>query len=133
MKQFVLTYFAGVLCLGILFNQDPELEESMERGSEIYTDFCITCHKPSGKGVKYTYPPLANSDYLLQNREASIKGIKYGRDGELTVNGVTFNNTMEPMGLEDEEIADVMNFILNSWGNSSNKIVTKEEVENITK
>ena len=133
MKQVVLTYFAGVLCVGIFLNQDPELQASMARGSEIYTDFCVTCHKSDGEGVAYTFPPLANSDYLLQNREASIKGVKYGRDGELTVNGVTYNNTMAPMGLEDEEIADVMNFILNSWGNSSDKIVTIEEVATITK
>ena len=37
-----------------------------------------------------------------------------------------------PMGLEDEEIADVMNYVLNSWGNTDKKMVTKEEVESIS-
>ena len=122
----------GVFCVGMLL-QDTALEESMQRGSEIYADFCITCHMPQGEGVAFTFPPLAQSDYLLQNREASIRGIKYGNDGEMIVNGVTYNNTMAPMGLEDEEVADVMNYILNSWGNSSNEIVTIEEVEAIGK
>ncbi len=85
-----------------------------------------------GEGVAYTFPPLANSDYLLQNRKESIRGVKFGRQGELIVNGITYNNAMTPLGLEDEEVADVMNYILNSWGNSSSKIVTVDEVEAIT-
>ncbi|RKN77039.1 cytochrome c [Ulvibacterium marinum] len=116
----------------MLFFQDKELEESIQRGSEIYQDFCITCHQGTGEGVANTFPPLAGSDYLLTYREESIRGIKYGQQGELMVNGVTYNNTMPPMGLEEEEIADVMNFILNSWGNASDEMVTPTEVELIS-
>ncbi len=133
MKQFILTYILGISIIGVVLHQDPKLEASIERGSEIYADFCVTCHMENGEGVAYTFPPLANSDYLLQNREESIKGVKYGRQGELIVNGITYNNTMAPLGLEDEEVADVMNYILNSWGNSSGKIVTLDEVVAITK
>lgn len=95
-------------------------------------DFCVTCHLENGEGVAHTFPPLAQSDYLKNNREASIRGVKYGQQGELTVNGVTYNNVMAPMGLEDNEIADVMNYIMNSWGNWSDKLVTTDEVEAIT-
>ncbi|MBT8296696.1 MAG: cytochrome c [Maribacter sp.] len=132
MKEFILATIAGVLIIGDVLCQDARLAASIERGSEIYTDFCVSCHMPNGEGIAYTFPPLANSDYLLQNRMESIKGIKYGRSGELIVNGISYNNTMDPLGLEDDEIADVMNFILNSWGNSSNDMVTKEEVTTIT-
>lgn len=132
MKIFLLTYFAALMALSIFLFQDPKLEESIQRGSELYADFCVTCHMPNGEGVAYTFPPLAKSDYLLQNREASIRGIKFGNDGEMIVNGVTYNNTMAPLGLEDGEVADVMNYILNSWGNSSNERVTVKEVEAIT-
>jgi mono/diheme cytochrome c family protein len=113
--------------------QDKELQESIQRGKDIYTDFCITCHLENGEGVQNTFPPLAKSDYLMNDREGSIKGVKYGRMGELVVNGVTYNNTMMPLGLEDEEVADVMNYILNSWGNSSIRMVTVEEVGSIVK
>lgn len=112
--------------------QDP-LKESIKRGSEIYNDFCVTCHLPSGEGVKDIYPPLAKSDYLIKNREASIRGIKYGQKGEILVNGLTYNGYMAPMGLSDDEVADVMNYITNSWGNKNNKIVTEKEVSNIKK
>ncbi|NJB72248.1 mono/diheme cytochrome c family protein [Saonia flava] len=133
MKQFLLGY---ILVIGIIANflfQDKDLEESMVRGSEIYADFCVTCHLDTGKGVEGVFPPLANSDYLMENREKSIFGIKYGQTGDMVVNGVTYSNTMVSPGLEDEEIADVMNYILNTWGNKSDKIVTTEEVTAIKK
>ncbi len=128
MKNIIVFYFGSVICVCLFLFQDPELEASMERGSEIYADFCVTCHKGNGEGVAHTYPPLAKSDFLMSNREKSIRGIKYGQQGELVVNGVTYNNVMDPLGLEDDEIADVMNFILNSWGNASDDMVTEEEV-----
>ena len=133
MKTFLLIYITTITVLFIYLFQDPALEESMQRGSEIYADFCVTCHLEKGEGVANTFPPLAESDYLVKNREASIRGVKYGQQGEIVVNGVTYNNAMAPLGLEDEEVADVMNFVMNSWGNTQEKMVTIEEVEAIQK
>tara|TARA_R110000868_G_scaffold382762_1_gene649405 strand:- start:988 stop:1404 length:417 start_codon:yes stop_codon:yes gene_type:complete len=113
-------------------SQDP-LQESIERGSEIYTDFCMSCHLPNGKGVENVYPPLAKSDYLMKKREESIRVIKYGQEGEIVVNGKTYNSNMAALGLSDDEVADVMNYITNSWGNKNNKIVTEAEVSSIKK
>lgn len=112
--------------------QDP-LEKSIKRGTEVYEDFCITCHMGNGEGVENVYPPLAKSDFLIKNREASIHGIKFGQQGKIVVNGKTYNGVMAAMGLGDDEIADVMNYILNSWGNSCEKMVTEDEVASIKK
>ena len=131
MKILFVTYLALTSVLGFFLFQDNDLKSSMARGKELYADFCVTCHLPDGKGVEDTYPPLAKSDYLMANREASIRGVKYGQRGEMVVNGVTYNNTMLPLGLEDEEIADVMNYVYNSWGNKNDKMVTVEEVAGI--
>lgn len=126
-----------LLFLTVLFScntapaQTPELKESMKRGAAIYDDFCMSCHMPDGKGVAKTYPPLADSDYLLKKREESIKAVKYGLSGEITVNGIKYNSAMAALGLYDDEVADVMNYILNSWGNEDGKIVTVEEVSEI--
>lgn len=133
MKFIICGYLLIVSGLTYFLIQDKELKESIQRGKDIYTDFCITCHQENGEGVENTFPPLAKSDYLMNNREASIKGVKYGQRGELMVNGVTYNNTMMPLGLENEEIVDVMNYVLNSWGNSGAKMVTIEEVNTILK
>jgi mono/diheme cytochrome c family protein len=106
---------------------DP-LEESMKRGKEVYEDFCVVCHMSAGEGVPGAFPPLAGSDYLMQNREASIHAVKYGQEGDLVVNGVTYNNIMTRQYLSDEEVADVMNYISNSWGNTA-EFVSVEEVQ----
>lgn len=128
MKTFLIAYLLTVAFFSLLLLQDTQLKESMQRGKEIYRDFCITCHLEKGEGVENTYPPLANSDYLMNNRRKSIIGVKYGQQGEIVVNGVRYDNTMLPMGLTDEEVADVMNYVMNSWGNKSDKMVTPKEV-----
>lgn len=112
---------------------NPELEASMERGKSIYNDMCITCHMADGKGVPKAFPPLASSDYLLEKQKESILGIKNGMSGEIMVNGITYNSVMAPLGLADEEVADVMNYINNSWGNDYGEFLTPQEVTNVTK
>lgn len=109
-------------------SNQTELQQSMERGGLVYTDFCMVCHLANGKGVPNAFPPLAGSDWLIEKRTESIHSVKYGQQGEIKVNGVTYNGVMAPMGLSDEEVADVMNYIMNSWGNTQEKMVTPEEV-----
>lgn len=111
--------------------EQESLKESINRGEIVYNDFCIQCHLPNGKGVEGVFPPLANSDWLIKKRTESIHSVKFGLQGEITVNGIKYNNLMPPMGLLDREIADVMNYIMNSWGNTQDKIVTVEEVKAI--
>ncbi|WP_247672721.1 cytochrome c [Aquimarina sp. MMG016] len=113
--------------------QDAKLSESIAKGSEIYTDFCMQCHLPDGKGTPKVFPPLAGSDWLVDKRKESIHSIKYGLNGPIKVNGKPYNSAMTSLGLEDEEIADVMNYIMNSWGNTQKKMVTTEEVALIKK
>jgi len=85
-----------------------------------------------GKGQKGIFPPLAKSDYLFKNIQESIKAIKFGGiDGEIIVNGVKYDSKMEKMGLYDDEIADIMNYILNSWGNNYDKRITEEYVKSL--
>lgn len=110
---------------------DPKLAESIKRGAEIYSDLCVTCHLPNGKGLPNSFPPLAQSDYLLNNRKESIKAIKYGLNGEIVVNGKAYNSAMVAQGLSDAEVADVMNYISNSWGNENRTMVSEKEVSEI--
>lgn len=123
------------IVFSVLFCQqnDPELAESKKRGKLIYEEFCVTCHRADGSGFGKLYPPLAKSDFLLNNREASIRAVKYGLQGEITVNGQKYNKKMDPLGLSDEEVTDVMNYILYSWGNTTVKKVTLHEVEAVSK
>lgn len=108
--------------------QQTALQKSIARGKEIYSEFCIQCHMANGKGNASTFPPLDGSDWLKKKRTESIHAIKYGQKGEIVVNGKKYNAMMPPMGLSDEEVADVMNYVSNSWTNSNKKMVTVKEV-----
>ncbi|WP_405569896.1 c-type cytochrome [Winogradskyella sp. Asnod2-B02-A] len=108
-----------------------ELQESIKRGGMVYEDMCNTCHLPNGLGVSKVYPPLANSDYLREKQIESIKAIKYGLSGQITVNGNSYNGTMTTLGLSDQEVADVMNYINNNWGNSIENFVTAKKVSEL--
>ena len=134
MKTSIIIYSILIaVCFGFFTQQDTALQKSIQRGQVLYDDFCVTCHLPDGKGVHKVFPPLAGADYLLRKRTESIKAVKYGQQGAITVNGTVYNSVMAPLGLTDEEVADVMNYILNSWGNSSEKRVTPEEVAQLKK
>ena len=130
MKFFLIFYFIFLIKISLnLFTKKP-LKESLSDGQEIYNDFCSQCHLEDGKGVEGIYPPLAKSDFLTDiNR--TISSIKYGLKGPITVNGEEYNSMMVSQGLDDEEISDVVNYILNSWGNSTNELITEEIVTSI--
>ena len=109
------------------------LEQSIESGSIVYREFCKQCHRPKGKGVGRSYPPLVGSDWLTNKRSESIHAIKYGLKGPIEVNGGKYDNVMAPMGLSDKEIADVINYIMNTWGNTQKEMVTVKEVTAVEK
>ena len=133
-----MKYLLSIYCIGIFsflgyIQQEKPLKQSILDGEEIYQDFCLQCHLDNGKGVENAFPPLAKSDYLQNNIEASIRGIKYGLRGEITVNGNTYNGVMVNQGLDEEEVADVMNYILNSWGNKAENQITVAQVLEVQK
>lgn len=105
--------------------------QDFPEGKAVYDDLCITCHMPNGQGVSKTFPPLAKSDYLMTKRQESIYAIKYGLRGKITVNGKTYNSVMAPLGLSDKEIANVTNYITNSWSNKNKDLITENEVSKI--
>ena len=107
-----------------------QLQMHLADGISFYADFCVRCHLPDGTGEADLIPPLASADFL-QDIQATVHSIKYGIHGPITVNGVLYNNTMSPMGLENDEIADVTNYILNSWGNTTDVVITEKYVKGI--
>ena len=124
----IIPAFAFISLLFAFAPSGDELAESKARGEEAYMLYCVSCHMGEGEGVKNNVPPLAKSDYLLEDIERAIYVVKYGQQGEITVNGETYNSYMAPLGLDDEEVADVLNYILNSWGNAYGKMITEEQV-----
>ena len=102
-------------------------------GKNLYTTFCSNCHTEEGIGMGRLIPPLKNADYLMIDLGRSARIIKYGQSGPLTVNGVDFNQPMPANPkLTNLEIAELITFISNSWGNEA-KGVTIDEIEDALK
>ena len=132
MKLLLTLLSLTIFCSAVFPEQDDELAKSIERGKMVYSENCITCHMGTGEGVTATFPPLAKSDYLMQTPENAIKAIKFGLIGKIKVNAVDYDNMMPNPGLGNDEIADVMNYIMNSWGNSSDKkMITEKMVDEV--
>ncbi|MDP1579331.1 MAG: copper-containing nitrite reductase [Candidatus Didemnitutus sp.] len=95
-------------------------EAQFERGKQVYMGVCFACHLPDGKGLPNVFPPLAASDYMLADRERSVRIVLKGLSGPVTVNGTTYNSVMPPheAALTDQQVADVLTYVFNSWGNS---------------
>jgi mono/diheme cytochrome c family protein len=111
----------------------PEMKESISRGAGLYRNFCASCHLAGGEGIKGVFPPVKDSDWLKEKQTESIHAIKFGLTGPIEVNGVEYDNFMPALGLSDSEIADIMNYINNSWGNNYGEPVTEEDVAAIEK
>ena len=133
MKVFLIIYLFFVSFIFNFIQKEKSFEESISDGKLIYEDFCIQCHLSNGEGIEKIYPPLNNSDYLLKELDKSIYSIKYGLRGEIIVNGIKYNGVMASQGLEDDEIADVMNYITNSWDNNLNVQITTKRVNELKK
>lgn len=112
---------------------NTDQNDSFNRGRQVYSDFCVTCHLPDGKGVPGINPPIDGSNWLTDKRKESIHAIKFGLQGPIEVNAVKYNSLMAPQGLSDQEVADVMNYIMNSWSNTGNKPVLEDEVAAVKK
>jgi len=114
---------------------DPKIsglskELVMEKGKRVFMQTCFACHQSEGQGLPAVFPPLAKSDFLMADKERSIRAVVKGLSGPVTVNGQTFNGVMPPVMLTDDQVAHVLTYVRNSWGNSAD-VVTVDEVKRV--
>ena len=98
--------------------------QKIESGKNIYTKTCFACHQANGEGIANAFPPLANSDYLNADVKRAIGIVLNGKTGEITVNGAKYNSIMTKQTLTEDEVADVMTYVYNSWGNNGTEVKT---------
>lgn len=105
-------------------------EEQMKFGKQIYGQTCIACHQAEGQGIPSAFPPLAKSDYLNADVDRAIEAVLFGLSGEITVNGEKYNSIMTAQMISQEEVANVLTYVYNSWGNNKT-VVTPEMVRKV--
>ncbi len=106
----------------------PEADRNawlMKKGQEVYETggsgglACTTCHQPDGKGLAGTFPPLAGQKDLMGDCVRHAGFVVHGLMGEIVVDGAKYNGAMPAQNvLTDDEIAAVISFERNSFGNT---------------
>ena len=106
------------------------LETQIAAGKKLYAGTCSTCHQNEGQGMEGVFPPLAKSDFLMADKKRAIEIVLNGLSGKVTVSGKEYNSVMPSMSqLNDDEIANILTFIRNSWGNKGDAVSATEVKE----
>lgn len=105
----------------------PALDAYMKVGGKLAKASCLACHGPNGEGTA-DYPPLAGSEWVTGPNLRPAMIILNGCEGPITVKGKTYTGAMpaQGSGLGAKELAGILNFIRNSFGNQSDKLITME-------
>lgn len=137
-KMFATATFSTVMIL--IWNvsssipvQDA-LKESMERGKTVYQNTCLACHQSNGSGVPGLNPPLKKTKYVLGDKKVLINIVLEGLDEEIEVNDEVYSNVMPAFNaLKDQEIADVLTYVRNSFGNKASAVLEADVIKLRTK
>ena len=117
--------------LFILLSLEPDQTRPpaavMERGKTVYTKECLTCHQQDGLGVQRMNPPLAKTEWVLGPKDRLIKIVVNGLTEPIEIDGDTFHNPMPPHShLTDQQVADVLTYVRNSFGNKASAVTIRE-------
>ena len=105
------------------------LQDQVNAGQALFAGTCSVCHQATGAGMAGVFPPLAKSDFLAADPHRAVGIVLHGLNGKVTVNGQEYNSVMPPMTqLNDDEVANILTYVLNSWGNPGGSI-SKEDVK----
>jgi nitrite reductase (NO-forming) len=100
--------------------------EKITFGQRVYEANCLACHQPGGTGIPRAFPPLAASDYLNADHDRAIDIVLHGMTGKVKVNGNEYNGAMPAMALSNDDIANVLTYLLNSWSNKGGEVSTAQ-------
>lgn len=139
-RSVCLSKFSPLAVLAVLGvmsscgNPKPE-PEVLARGKAVYSRHlsCVTCHLSAGQGMPDAVPALRkNPNVVADDVDRLIKVVLHGMVGPYEVNGRSYNAHMAGLGdqLADDEVADVLTYIRNTWGNEASP-VTVEQVRSV--
>lgn len=129
--KFIISSIAGFLIFGICSaidsNPKAKTQSNQQTGIQLYNKYCLTCHQADGTGVRGMFPPLAGNGKITGSSTDVIRIVLFGMEGPLSVNGKDYNQPMPAQGnLSDKQIAGILSFIRNNWGNKAPMITTAD-------
>lgn len=133
MKKFLvlnaLVAVMSVACLSFTpaATEQPGITASVKRGETVFMSYCVACHQANGAGLPNLFPPLIKTKYVLGDKKELITIVLKGLSGEIDVNGTKFNGMMPPHNfLNDQQVADVLTYVRNSFGNKAAAVTVTE-------
>lgn len=120
---------ASTLVFAATPGDDPAADK-FPNGAKIYAAKCVACHQVTGLGIPNAFPPLKGSDYLFADKKRAVEQVLNGSHEEMVVNGATYNMPMPFQVDTHQDAVDVINYVLNAWGNNGGTI-SLEEVKDI--
>lgn len=126
MRKITTLLFAtllSIICLSFVQTSTPNA--SIQNGKKVYETYCISCHMENGMGVEGAFPSLVKTGNL-SDKNRLVKIILLGMRGPLKINGLSFDGEMAGIEMTDKEVADVINYIRNTWGNSAPLVQVSE-------
>jgi len=103
------------------------LTASIASGKKVYTLYCLSCHQMDGGGVQNMNPPLIKTTYVLGDKGKLAKIVLKGFSDNVEINGDTYSNVMPSLSiLKDQEIADVLTYVRNSFGNKASAVTAAD-------
>ncbi|HYR57684.1 MAG TPA: cytochrome c [Chthoniobacteraceae bacterium] len=137
-KPFLIAaVFASLAAAASAQDAAPDLAASIERGKAIYMQTCFVCHQITGMGLPGAFPPLAQTDYTTGDPRRMIAMILKGVNPPLKVKEAMYVAPMPPLPMvypvlnDDKNVADVINYVRNNFGNKDEKGVTPDFVKKV--
>ncbi|SNC61584.1 Cytochrome c, mono- and diheme variants [Hymenobacter gelipurpurascens] len=132
-KSLTLTGYGAITAAAfgtLLLSLSGCFTERRNEGAQLYATHCSSCHGDQGQGLKRLIPPVAAADYVAQHRAELPCLIRKGLKGPLVVNGIDYNQVMPGHeDLTDSQIANLLNFVQQSWGNKNQPYTIREASE----
>ena len=121
---FVMLLTSAVTLTSVENSKISSFQQKKMPGEIVYKKYCISCHQADGGGVPNMSPPLIQTSYVLGEKEPLIKIVLNGLKN-VDINDETYNNPMPALGsvLKDQQIADVLTFVRNSFGNKASAVM----------
>lgn len=130
----MMRYLLTCILLVLLTNVQAQTKKTgqpnaavMERGKTLYTAICLACHQVDGSGVPHLNPPLMPNEWVGGAKPRLIQLVLNGSQGKVEIDGDTWSNAMPAMShLTDQQIADVLTYVRNSFGNTASGVTPAE-------
>jgi mono/diheme cytochrome c family protein len=109
----------------------PTKATIMAEGAKVYKQYCMACHQADAGGVPHLNPPLIKTPFILGDKKRLIQIVVNGKNDAVEIDGDVYTNPMPAQVLlTDQQIADVLSYVRNNFGNKAS-MVTLSEVKQV--